>query len=112
MTKVTTQSLNRDRFKVSSDKAIAWREDLAQRMEAHDIPYLSTGTMKIRSKTSPESMVVTAYHLPNGTVFVWRVKSRLMSTTGMRNRYWDCTAKLPFTGATYHPFADKTGGAA
>lgn len=111
MTKLTPHTLLRDCAKVSSDKAIAWREDLALRMEAHDIPYLSTATMKIRSKTRPQSMVVTAYHLPNGTLFVWRVKHKLMSTTGMRNRYWDCTAKLPWTGADYYPFR-MTGGAA
>lgn len=109
MTKLTPHTLLRDCSKVSSDKAIAWREDLAQRMEAHDIPYLSTGTMKIRSKTRPEPMAVIGYFLPNGTLFVWRVKHKLISTTGMRNRYWDCTAKLPWTGADYYPFADKTG---
>jgi hypothetical protein len=112
MPNVTTQSLNRDRFKVSSDKAIAWREDLAERMEIHDIPYLSTATIKILSKTGQTPIAVTAYYLPNGTLFVWRDKSRLMSTTGMRNRYWNWTAKLPFTGADYYPFADKSEAAA
>ena len=110
MPKVTRDTLINDCNNVSSDKAIAWREDLAQRMEAHDIPYLSTGTIKIRSKTSPEPMAVTAYLRPNGTVLVWRVKHQLLSTTGMRNRYWNCTAKLPWTGADYYPFADVKKG--
>lgn len=112
MPNVTISTLNRDRFKVSSDKAIAWREDLAERMEIHDIPYLSTATIKILSKTGQTPVAVTAYYLPNGTLFVWRDKSRLMSTTGMRNRYWNWTAKLPWTGADYYPFADASEAAA
>lgn len=112
MPKITPHTLLRDCSKVSSDKAIAWRKDLAERMEIHDIPYLSAYTIKILSKTGQTPVVVTAYEHPNGTLFVWRDKSRLMSTTGMRNRYWNWTAKLPWTGADYYPFADKSEAAA
>lgn len=112
MIKVTTQSLGRDRFKVSSDKAIAWREDLAQRMEAENLLFMTTSTIKIRSKYSPEPFPVTAYHRPDGTVLVWRVKSRLITPEGMNDRYWNCTAQLPWTGETYYPFRSVTGGAA
>lgn len=110
MPKITPHTLLRDCSKVSSDKAIAWRENLALRMEAENILYLSAYTIKIRSKTSPEPMAVTAYHRENGTVLVWRVKHQLIVPGAMRVRYWNCTAKLPWTGADYYPFAAVTGG--
>jgi hypothetical protein len=112
MPNVTTKSLGRDRSKLSSDKAIAWREDLAQRMQEENIPFLSTSTIKIRSKYSPTPFPVTAYHRPNGTVLVWRIKTRLLTPDRMNDSYWNCTAELPFTGATYYPFRSVTGGAA
>lgn len=110
MSKLTPHTLLRDCSKVSSDKAIAWRENLALRMQEENILYLSAYTLKIRSKTSPEPMVVTAYHHPNGTVLVWRVKHNLITPGAMKARYWNCTAKLPWTGADYYPFVDVTGG--
>ena len=105
MPKVTRNTLSRDCTNVSSVKAIAWRKDLVQRMEAENIMYLSAYTFKIRSKTSPEPMVVTAYENMNGTVLVWRVKHNLISPEGMKDRYWNWTAQLPWTGADYYPFA-------
>ena len=111
MSKLTPHTLLRDCSKVSSDKAIAWRENLALRMQEENILYLSAYTLKIRSKYSPTPFPVTAYHRPNGTVLVWRVKSRLLTPEGMSNSYWNCTAELPYTGATYHPFRMTRGAA-
>ena len=70
MLKVTRDTLTNDCNNVSSGKAIAWREDLAQRMEAENLLFLTTSTIKIRSKYSPEPFPVTAYHRPDGTVLV------------------------------------------
>ena len=105
MTEVTIQSLGRECSKLRNQRAILWRADLADLMKAENIPYLSTYTFKIRSKTSPEPMVVTAYDRPNGAVLVWRVKHQLITTEGMKDRYWNWTAQLPWTGADYYPFA-------
>ena len=105
MTKVTIQSLGRECSELRNQRAILWRADLADLMKAENILYLSAYTLKIRSKTSPEPMVVTAYHRENGRDLVWRVKHNLISPEGMKDRYWNWTAQLPWTGADYYPFA-------
>lgn len=111
MPKVTRDTLTNDCNNVSSDKAIWWREELVELMVTENIPYLSAYTLKIRSKYSPTPFPVTAYHRPNGTVLMWRVKSRLLTPEGMSNSYWNCTAELPYTGATYYPFRMTRGAA-